>query len=416
MRVALIGNTCNGNFAIMRYFRELGVDAHLLIYANEGVSDSNPQYSPEWDTWEIEKWKDYIHRLPISNGIESLIGRPDLLKLPPSRKVLEEIFSGYDCYIGSGITPGIFYRIKKKLTIFYPYSSGVEWVGEDEFVRKLENYNFEYLFRLLVRRMQVGGIRNSKFCLNAMLDSTQDVLTKYNISSERLSIPGYYNLEDEKSYQNDALINNLLRALTESNLTIFSHARHYWVFDELTHTKEGFSAISKHNDWLLLGFHKFIKKNPESRAKLILVDWGLHASSSKELCASLNIESSVIWLPLLKRRQTSIIMSYCDIGVGEFEIQKGKTLSFTGWEVLACGKPLLQSFNFSSKEYQSLFGHHPPKILDVKSKQDIYDHLSEMYFNKEYMLEVGDFNRKWFNKYHGISLAKKWLSVLDKSC
>ena len=32
MKVALIGNMNNNNFSIMRYFRDLGIDAHLILF------------------------------------------------------------------------------------------------------------------------------------------------------------------------------------------------------------------------------------------------------------------------------------------------------------------------------------------------------------------------------------------------
>ncbi len=60
IRIALIGNTCNNNFSLMRYFRDLGHDAHLFLYSNEGLINENPIHNPEWDTWEIIKWEKYI--------------------------------------------------------------------------------------------------------------------------------------------------------------------------------------------------------------------------------------------------------------------------------------------------------------------------------------------------------------------
>ena len=36
MKVALIGNTCNNNFAFWRYLLDLGINAHLFLYSDEG--------------------------------------------------------------------------------------------------------------------------------------------------------------------------------------------------------------------------------------------------------------------------------------------------------------------------------------------------------------------------------------------
>ena len=53
MKIALIGNMNNNNFALMRYFRILGADAHLLLYSNDGKGELS-HFKPECDTWDIE--------------------------------------------------------------------------------------------------------------------------------------------------------------------------------------------------------------------------------------------------------------------------------------------------------------------------------------------------------------------------
>ena len=62
MKVALIGNTCNNNFAFLRYLIDLGIDAHLFLYNNEGKNDSNPIHSPSWDTFSINKIENNISK------------------------------------------------------------------------------------------------------------------------------------------------------------------------------------------------------------------------------------------------------------------------------------------------------------------------------------------------------------------
>jgi|LWDU01.1.fsa_nt_gi glycosyltransferase involved in cell wall biosynthesis len=416
MKIALIGNTLNNNFSLMRYLRDLGVDAHLLLYANEGIESCNPLYSPEWDTWNYSKWKEYIHRMPINNGIEPIIGRLDQFRLPPSTDKLRKIFSGYDCYIGCGITPSIFRRIKKKLTIFYPYSTGVEWVGEDEFDRKLKKFNIETPFRKYVKRMQIQGIKDAHTCINPMTDITKDVLEKHGIISKEILIPMYYNLESTLEKYDDKFITGIISVLKDSRFKVFSHMRHYWIYDKSIHTKEGFLYVTKNNNWLINGFSKFIKAHPDSKAKLILVDWGKDANESRRLCAECGIEDYVIWLPLLKRKYITAIMSICDLSVGEFTIKDGTMWGATGWEAIACGKPILQSYNYADGEFESIFGHHPPSILNVRSENDVDFHLCEMYTNVNKRVALGDFNKKWFNDYAGISLAKKWLKILEESC
>ena len=86
MRVALIGNTCNNNFALLRYLLDLGIDTHLFLYSNEGKEDSNPIHSPSWDSFSADQFQNHISYLDIPNGLISVIGRPDRLKFPLSLK------------------------------------------------------------------------------------------------------------------------------------------------------------------------------------------------------------------------------------------------------------------------------------------------------------------------------------------
>ncbi|MBT7556910.1 hypothetical protein HN615_08300 [Candidatus Woesearchaeota archaeon] len=418
MKIALLGNTCNNNFALMRYLRDLGADAHLLLFSNEGLGEVNPQYNPLWDTWEYEKWEKYIHRLPINNGIEPIVGRPDKLRIRISKGKLKALFSNYDCFIGSGISPGIFSRMGISLTVFYPYSTGIEWVGEAGFRKKIEKFSIESLFRRYVRWRQIDGIRNSKIRVCDTNNITLHNLKKIGKPITRLHIPQYYDVRDinKKSF-NDRLIGGLLEKIKNRNFVIFSHMRHYWEHDDSIYIESDFSSINKHNEWLVYGFYDFLKKCNSSVPVLIMVEWGKDYLATKELCNSLGIDDYVIWLPLLQRRQIRSILDYCDIGVGEFTVQNGASWGSTGWEVLASGKPLLQSFNFTTKMFESLFHIPPPVgILNVQSKKDVCNHLCSMYNNKNHMITNGLLNKEWFKKYNGISLAKKWLDLLEENC
>ncbi len=113
---------------MMRYFRDLGRDAHLLLWADdgEGVMD---HFAPEHDTWCIEKWRPFIHRISVANSIVTLIGDPRTLTWPASREQIIKQFAGYDAYIGSGYAPAILDRAGIRLDVFYPYATGVEGVG-----------------------------------------------------------------------------------------------------------------------------------------------------------------------------------------------------------------------------------------------------------------------------------------------
>jgi hypothetical protein len=75
MKIGLIGNMNNNNFSILRYFHDLGADAHLLLNTNDGVG-SLSHFRPECDTWTIEKWKPFIHQTEITNAPIAAVEAP----------------------------------------------------------------------------------------------------------------------------------------------------------------------------------------------------------------------------------------------------------------------------------------------------------------------------------------------------
>ena len=413
-KICLLGNTCNNNFSLMRYFRVLGIDAHLLLYSDEGFPDSNPIHNPEWDTWNINDWSSYIHRLPIPNGIQGVVGRPDLLIRRPRKSELIKMFEGYDEYIGSGISPALFSRMNKSLSIFYPYSTGVEWVADGQTERKFKKYNFEWPFRWYVRKKQISGMRSAKKTINPLLDHTQEVLNRHGIHSIKKNIPHVYNLEKIPSEVDDKILNYLKFHFKKTDFIIFSHMRHHWVNEEQFYESGTWWRRNKHNEWLIQGFSMFLKTQPN--AKLILVDWGKDAASTRALCTELNLDKNVIWLPLMKRRQIFWILTHCcDVAVGEFVQSPGALWASTGWEALAVGVPTMQSVNFDKDTYQSEFGHPLPAFMDVKSIEDICTNLSKVNSNSDFARENARSNREWFSKYSGIELAKDWLTLLMPS-
>ena len=138
MKIGLIGNMNNNNFALMRYFRDLGADAHLLLYANDGQG-SLSHFKPECDSWDIGRWQPYIHQTAVPNapvaalglpyswamGLRSMIrswfGLNDSYVLPVSKNKIRSDYAGYDRLIGSGISPATLNRAGIDLDIFFPY-------------------------------------------------------------------------------------------------------------------------------------------------------------------------------------------------------------------------------------------------------------------------------------------------------
>ncbi len=419
MKVALIGNTCNNNFAFLRYLLDLGINAHLFLYSDEGRDDSNPIHSPLWDSFSAQNLEKNISYLEVPNGLISVIGRPDKLKLPLSLKSYSKAISGYDICVGSGLTPAIFKRLKKRLDVFYPYGIGIEWVRDLMMLKKLSTINLELPFRKLLLHFQVEGIRDSKKIINWMPGSSEDVLNRLSIPFEFMHVPVYYPEDTELSPTNalKKINSSLINKITDKNtFKIFSFMRHMWVFDSNNYDHQAWQNNNKNNNFLIIGFKKFLDQFPSCEAKLFLSEWGPDLNNSKKLVSDLSINEYVEWLPLLPRSNVSYILSkYAQLAVGEFIISPNESWGSTCWECIALGVPFMQSVNFSNSYFKTKFGYPlPPKILDVKSIEDVVFHIANCYskFNSSNSKEQE--NIKWFNSYNSHALAKRWLKIFKE--
>jgi hypothetical protein len=411
-KIALVGNMNNGNFAIMRYFRDLGADAHLLTYINDG-SSGHSHFSVESDTWDIDRWRPFIHKIDLWNGYPSIIGRPKRLHPPPSRSKIADCFRGYEAFVGTGLTPAILRRIDIDIDIFWPYAAGIEFVGSHDQQALIKSSGF--ISRILlnyVARKQLQAIKRAKNCLNAEMSLTAEVLNRIKKPFKRIPLPALYNREIVPREANSDNLIGLQKRLACHDFSVFCHSRQLWQFDPCLDQKSNEQA-SKNSDWLIRGFHRFILNNPNSRSLLVLVEYGRDVKASKELVQQLGIQDRTYWMPIMPRKEIMQALKLCDVCVGEFYIDHGVIWGGTGWEVLASGRPLLQSFNFTSAEFCELFGHESPPILDAKSVVDIESQINLMYHNKQLRERIGRDSLNWFNTHNGIELARKWLEILD---
>ncbi|MBT7556720.1 hypothetical protein HN615_07320 [Candidatus Woesearchaeota archaeon] len=413
MKVAIIGNMNNNGFSIMRYFRDLGVDAHLFYFSNDS-SWPMEHFSPEKDTWEFEKWKQYIHKLNIENCYLAITGNPIKFILPPSKKNIKRIFSNYSIIVGSGIAPALFERIGLSLDIYYPYAIGVESVNDPEFLMQIRRSNFLRKFVLnYVRQKQIDGIKKAQHCLNSEMSLTKQTFREIGKDFIPLDIPMVYTGERNLAVSKlPSRILSLADKINKCDYKVFSHARLLWKREQQFSADE-WDKTNKHSDWIIIGFSEFVKCHPEIRPLLVLTEYGADIVASKQLCKKLKIEKFVLWIPLMSRREIMYLLSICDIGIGEFMITPGVKWGGVGWEVLSSGKPLIQSFNFTEDNFFKIFGHKPPPILDAKSSSEITSHLVEMYINKDKRIQIGRRSREWFNEFNGIGLAEKWLALLS---
>lgn len=429
IKIGIIGNMNNGNFAIMRYLRDLGFDAYLLLTSGDGKGHSS-HFSPECDTWQIDKWRPYIIQTSIADDPISVFSFPVSFFLflrslirnikDNNKIVLHQVsprqigfeFSEFTHLIGSGISPSFLGRSNIPLSIFYPYSIGVEWLGDPVFLQKIKSKNpvTRFLVKSIIKK-QTQGIKNAKnvICLDKSL--TEQTFKNIDVSFTPLLCPMVYNQEVSTLNKEENIFSDLLVAISKSDFSILSHSRHLWARKNDIPEDE-WRAQDKNNDWLIMGFAQLVKHNIIKNPLLILFEYGDDVEQSKCLCEELDINKNVIWLPTLERKYIMWILSKVDMGAGEFYELPHLLFGGTGYEVLASGKPLLQGFYFSPEDFEKTFNIPSPPLLAVRNSEELLGHLFEMAKSREARQRIGVESRIWFDKYCGVGLAKQWAEIL----
>lgn len=408
----MVGNMNNSGFAIMRYFRDLGADAYLLPFSTD--SEGNlAHFMPLADTWFPERWMPYIHALDVPNSTGALWSRRGVFWSAARRRELNALFEGYERFIGTGIAPTLFTVLGRRLDIFFPYSTGIEFYGNAELRNGIRSSFARRIAYTGLRRLQASGIRASRYCLNAEMSLTQDSLNRIGKDFQRLAIPAFYNREVVPVHL-PARTEAVTERMRAADLSLFSCARLLWVRDPLLSDRE-WRSVTKNSDWIFRGLARFVAAHPGVKVLLTVVEYGPDVEEAKQLVGALGLHDHVLWLPTLPRREIMALLAAVDLGVGEFYSDHGVIWGGTGWEVLASGRPLLQSFNFTAQEFSAEFGHAPPPILDVKAPEDFAAHLSACWRDPGRMRAAGEASLDWFNRHNGIGLARRWLALLTDS-
>ena len=395
MKVALIGNMNNNFFSIMRYFRDLDIDAHLFIYRGE-----YEHFSPEKDTYNIEKYKKYIHKLSIRPSVMGLL-------FVNKRKIKEEL-DGYDFFIGCGIAPALFLKLKMRLDILIPYHDNIEYTSQPKLIYNSSGYETVKRFaQKYVVNLQIRGIKEntSKIILNTIQDIGKEAIEKLNLSNKLIKkyVPMVYL---EKAQKNEEL-NEIIEFMRQYNLVVFSHTRHSWGKKSIKEDYRG-----KGIDKLIVGYSQFIKKSPpDVNAILVLFEYGEEVEDSKRLIDELGIKERVKWLPLMARRDILQLISYADIVVDSLSVGMWGGV---GWEGLANGKIIMQDIAQTDDEYYEEMGHKFPTVMRAESADDVEKHLKNFVENREYFSIKAKENRDWFNRYAGIGLAKEYKKIVQE--
>lgn len=420
----------NNGFALLRYFRDLEIDAHLLLFSNDGKGDKD-HFDILADTNYPEKWFPFIHQTDICNSEETIAGSKYkfmLWGLPlyllrwilqcmnlqkkkiytriNKRNVLKEI-SDYSHFIGCGISPAILYIAGLKLDIFYPYSIGVEFYGTSSFENKYKLANGAKKKVLIEAKfIQSLGIKNSRFVFCSQSNYEDNSFKKMGIKHHNIMLPCVY-LE-----KNSLRIDKHANKYKTKRLNFLHSARLFW--QKPTHYNEQqWELENKNNQWFIEEFAKASQAIEGKYFHLYIIEYGPNIKETKLLVESLGITENVTWLKKMKRKDIlSLLHDEIHVSVGEFYKTSKMIWGGTGWEAFATGTPLLQGFNFTEDEFSKQFGFESPGFIKVRAQECINLFFNELRQDRVDLFKISNESLCWFNRYNGLELSKKWLTYL----
>lgn len=431
-KIAVIGNMNNAGFCIMRYLRDLGYDAHLILYSNDGVGP-HAHFSLESDCWDIERWRPFTHQSKVSDSMVSALSAPwswlfslrslwrflrrqqPLHFAPVSSNYVFGLLKDYDVLIGSGIAPAICARTNRHLDIFWPYAMGVEHLNAPQFVNKARKRGrlAKWVTRKVVTR-QAEGIRKARHIFVSDLDMTAQALTSIDATFENVPIPAIYNNNTLGLANPSEQAAAIIREVADCDFSIMMHSRLLWSKPSEMSDAEWLQH-DKNNDWVVRAFADLVAKYPKRRCRLILFKYGSDVLATQQLCDQLGLFDNVIWADTMPRREIMAILPHVTVGVGEIYENMRVLWGSTGWEILAAGRPLLQGFMFEDSDFEAEFGFPPPPMLKVREEKHVFEHLEWVLLNRADADCLGRDATLWFNQYNGIGLVQRWATIATQA-
>jgi glycosyltransferase involved in cell wall biosynthesis len=124
-----------------------------------------------------------------------------------------------------------------------------------------------------------------------------------------------------------------------------------------------------------------------------MCEWGPDLYETKALVKKLDIEKSVMWLPLMSKPRLIKWYNLSTVVADQFILGSYGT---TAPEAMACGKPVIMYL--SEKHNLRAFGELPP-VLNAKKKDDILKNML-MCTDSKFRSSIGRLSREWVEKHH----------------
>ncbi|MBS1772954.1 MAG: glycosyltransferase family 4 protein [Bacteroidetes bacterium] len=395
----------NNFFALTRYLRDAGYDAHLFYRV--GME----HFQPKADTYGND-YASYCHEVDwLENEFHNV----------NAAKVANEL-QGFDFYIGQGDEAAVANLSGINFDVYYPYGSDVykyaQLPQEYSTASKLVSIISSNVSRPTYKQMQRGTM--AKYLRNAIVNAkyvlAEDTNESFEAELEKLHIKGEYRkiglpfiYVNEYEKLNDGFIpqneytDRIKHLRSNTDFLLLYHGRQEW---KTYHNK--FTGKNTHH--LIEGFADYIKCNPAKGIKLVMLEYGTDVDASKELISSLGIQDKVEWFPKMYRKDLMYLVRSVDLCCGEFN---HSYLTFgTVVEAMLMRKTVItyRQDDLYTKKYSELY-----PCFNARTPDEITKAIDMAVNNPEAIVDMGNRAYDWVKRNFIEYPIRSLLDIIEKA-
>jgi glycosyltransferase involved in cell wall biosynthesis len=367
MRVACLGNMNNNMFCLVRYLRDRGLDAHLLLLSHE-----HERYLPEADTYG-HGHRAWVRRLGWGS-------EPDFAKTDPER--IRRDLEGFEAFIGCNYAPAFLHKAGLGLDVFCPH-------GSDYY--EVPFYTDERGEPTPLALAQRAAIREAAFYMAPYTNPDRERFWDgIGPTGERSPHPipllylPEYTPERMARYCEPGRDADALRELKRKRgLLVVQHIRQCWANPALVNDHKG-------NDVLLRGVARYVHDSGGD-AGLAIFDYGPDADATRSLVRELGLDDRTLWLAPRTRKEIMPLLALADAAALEFRYS---WIAGGGiFEALAMGRPVLARRDDEMYAGRKLF-----PMLRARDEEQVAEALARCAASPEAMAELGAQGRVWLEQ------------------
>jgi hypothetical protein len=389
LKIAAIGNQNNNHYSLVRYLRDEGYDADLLL-----TNAEQDHFHPSCDAYDLS-YSSFTKQL-CWGSVRSFLKTP-------KKQVVDDLKS-YDILIGTGLVPAYASRSGIRLDVFDPYGNDIERLLAYKIVPP--HYIHHDFFSVYHQRR---GISQSRVIHAGKMNSVYESnLRKYANTSDRwyefmpmVYTPQYEILKNEDNLPNTHWRNEFISIRKRFSLMIFFGARNNF-----------FSNVDDGNtkgvDIFINGYSTFLRNNPSCNAVAVFTDYGTDVERAKKLACNLGIKDRCIWLPKMYRKDLMVGLSFVDVCCGQFGISW--ISNGTIFEALASAKPLLTWRD--PEQYGDQEGLYP--IYNANTPEEIASSIEKYLANRTQGTEIGLEGQLWYQERNVKKTLERYCNFFDK--